>query len=547
MSTDLDKDESSLDYPDENQPDISYDASHINNHKDKTILAEDLLEKHQKNPRKDKQVGAHRKDSQAKISPRAGWAMIYITAAALSLFLRLFKIDFTDSGSSPVFDEKHYAPQAYQMLFIPGHQEAFPGYGLVVHPPLGKVLISIGESIFGYTPLGWRIMPVIAGILIMLMLMRIAHIVTGNMAVVAAVALLANVEGTQLFMSRIAMLDIFMALFITAMALCIIKDFYSDTSNTPWHLRGWLLLSGIFAGCAMAVKLSGVFYPAFMGIALVLIVAISSKNVLETFKALGMGLVFYLVVPLTVFLLSWVPWFANENSVYRHIAQANRIEHHLPEWLARILPDSINSFASYQMGVAQFHTSLESGVGIDNFHPWESKPEQWFIGARPMLFSHTNATENEVLFGSGSGEYRLVLFANMAVWALIIPVIIWGLVQLLKNRKPEWLVVLSGLAVGIVPWFIAYDRQQYFFYTVSWSMFVIVGIALALYELAGILVDKTDTDTNSALFTVYVPYLIVAVVVFILYLPWLYNIPMTSDYHEKITLFDSWKQFAGYK
>ena len=42
----------------------------------------------------------------------------------------------TDSGT-PLFDEKHYAPQAWQMLHNYGVEDN-PGYGLVVHPPLGK-------------------------------------------------------------------------------------------------------------------------------------------------------------------------------------------------------------------------------------------------------------------------------------------------------------------------------------------------------------------------------------------------------------------------
>lgn len=484
--------------------------------------------------------------SQGGLSQRATWALIYIISAAVSLFMRLINIGFTDNGNSPVFDEKHYAPQAFQMLFIPGHQEAFPGYGLVVHPPLGKTLLSIGEKIFGYTPLGWRIMPIIAGVIIVVLLMRMIHIITGNAAAVIFTAVLANLEGTQIFMSRIAMLDIFTALFVTCMAFCILKDHTTDTSETPWHLRGWLLMSGVFAGCAMAVKMSGAFYAAYMGIMLVLIVAVKSKSVRQTAKALGMGLVFYLVIPLTIFMLSWVPWFANENSVYRHIAEAGDIEHPLPDWIAAFLPDSVKSFMSYQIGVAKFHTGLKSGEGIESFHPWESKPEDWFLGGRPMLFLNRYAEADTVVFGSGSGEAKMVLFANMAVWFLIIPVIIWATYQIIRNEKMEWFIILSGFAVGIIPWFIAYDRQQYFFYTVSWSMFIILGVSLMLYELAGMIAANTKISKRNALAVSYIPYGVVAAIVFIAYLPWLYDIPASFDYHKALTLFDRWNEFKGY-
>ncbi len=41
------------------------------------------------------------------------------------------------------------------MLYNHGVEDN-PGYGLVVHPPVGKQLIAIGEAIFGYNGLGWR-------------------------------------------------------------------------------------------------------------------------------------------------------------------------------------------------------------------------------------------------------------------------------------------------------------------------------------------------------------------------------------------------------
>src|SRR6185312_13812231 len=67
-----------------------------------------------------------------------GWAMtaVIMSLAAMTRFLNLRSP--TDAGT-PIFDEKHYAPQAWQMLFNHGVEDN-PGYGLVVHPPVGKQL-----------------------------------------------------------------------------------------------------------------------------------------------------------------------------------------------------------------------------------------------------------------------------------------------------------------------------------------------------------------------------------------------------------------------
>ena len=67
----------------------------------------------------------------------------------------------SDDGT-PIFDEKHYVPQAWQMLHN-GGMEFNPGYGLVVHPSLGKHLIALLEAVFGYNPWGWRVSSAIAG------------------------------------------------------------------------------------------------------------------------------------------------------------------------------------------------------------------------------------------------------------------------------------------------------------------------------------------------------------------------------------------------
>ncbi len=102
-----------------------------------------------------------------------GWVMTaVITAlAAMTRFLNLGSP--TDAGT-PIFDEKHYAPQAWQMVHNGGVEDN-PGYGLVVHPPVGKQLIAIGEAIFGYNGLGWRFSGAVCGVILVLLVVRIAR------------------------------------------------------------------------------------------------------------------------------------------------------------------------------------------------------------------------------------------------------------------------------------------------------------------------------------------------------------------------------------
>ena len=103
----------------------------------------------------------------------AGWAMTAVIAA-LAAITRLINVSQPTDGGTPIFDEKHYAPQAWQMLQNGGVEDN-PGYGLVVHPPVGKMLIAIGEAMFGYNGLGWRFTGAVAGVVVVVLVARIAR------------------------------------------------------------------------------------------------------------------------------------------------------------------------------------------------------------------------------------------------------------------------------------------------------------------------------------------------------------------------------------
>ena len=91
-----------------------------------------------------------------------GWVVTAVITA-LAAVTRTVNLGSPTDAGTPIFDEKHYAPQAWQMLHNHGVEDN-PGYGLVVHPPVGKQLIAIGEAIFGYNGLGWRFTGAILGI-----------------------------------------------------------------------------------------------------------------------------------------------------------------------------------------------------------------------------------------------------------------------------------------------------------------------------------------------------------------------------------------------
>ncbi|MBW0010338.1 MAG: phospholipid carrier-dependent glycosyltransferase, partial [Pseudonocardiales bacterium] len=107
--------------------------------------------------------------------------------------VRLWNLGLPTDRGTPVFDEKHYAPQAWQMLRNGGVEDN-AGYELVVHPPLGKQLIALGELMMGYNGWGWRLSAALTGTLCVLLIVRIVRRMTRSTLLggIAGVLLIAD-------------------------------------------------------------------------------------------------------------------------------------------------------------------------------------------------------------------------------------------------------------------------------------------------------------------------------------------------------------------
>src|SRR5690606_3936066 len=149
------------------------------------------------------------------------WVTLVITT--IGGVLRLWNLGPPNGVGSPVFDEKHYVPQAWQMLRNGGYEDNY-GYELVVHPTLAKQLTAIGEWLFGYNGWGWRFTAAIAGTIIILLVIRIARRLTRSTLLGAVAGILVICDGVLHLQSRMGMLDIFQAAFVVAAFGCVLVD-----------------------------------------------------------------------------------------------------------------------------------------------------------------------------------------------------------------------------------------------------------------------------------------------------------------------------------
>jgi dolichyl-phosphate-mannose--protein O-mannosyl transferase len=419
-----------------------------------------------------------------------GWVAtgVITVLATVTRFLNLGSP--TDAGT-PVFDEKHYAPQAWQVLHNHGVEDN-PGFGLVVHPPVGKQLIAIGEAIFGYNGVGWRFTGALLGVAMVVLVMRIVRRMSRSTLVGAIAGVLVICDGVSFVTARTALLDGLLTFFVVAAfgALIVDRDQVRQRMHialvegrigeTLWGprlgVRWWRFGAGVLLGLACGTKWSGLYFVLFFGaMSLAFDVAarrqyqvtrpwlgVFRRDLIPTAYALAL-------IPFAVYLASYAPWFASETAIDRHEVGQSIGRHSLVP-----MPDAIRSLWHYTAKAFQFHAGLTNSAG--NYHPWESKPWSWPMSLRPVLYAIDQ--QNVPGCGPQSCVKAEMLVGTPAMWWLAVPVLLYATWRTLVRRDWRYAAVLTGYCAGWLPWFADIDRQMYFFYAATMAPFLAMAIAL---------------------------------------------------------------------
>lgn len=419
-----------------------------------------------------------------------GWAMTAVIAAlaAVTRFLNLGSP--TDAGT-PIFDEKHYAPQAWQMVHNGGVEDN-PGFGLVVHPPVGKQLIALGEALFGYTGLGWRFTGALLGVVAVVIVARTARRISRSTLIGGIAGVLLVADGVSFVSSRTALLDGFLTFFVIAAfgALIVDRDdvrmrmhnalLEGRIGETPWGprlgVRWWRFGAGVLLGLACATKWSGLYFVVFFGLmSLAFDVAARRqyrvprpwlgtiwRDVVPTVYAIAL-------IPMGVYLAAYAPWYASETAINRY-----EVGQSIGERTWYQPPDAIRSLWHYTAKAYDFHSGLTNAAG--NHHPWESKPWTWPMSLRPVLYAIDQ--DNIPGCGASSCVKAVMLVGTPAMWWLAMPVLFYAAWRAFVRRDWRYAVVLAGYGAGWLPWFADIDRQMYFFYATTMAPFLVMGLAL---------------------------------------------------------------------
>ena len=414
-----------------------------------------------------------------------------------------------------VFDETYYVKQAWSLvlfgherevrsdldepdvLFTAGTPNVFGDQpDLVVHPPVGKWMIALGEMLIGPEhPFGWRLSSAVIGTLSIAVLGACAWLIWKNALLAISASTLLAVDGHHFVQSRIGLLDIFVMWWVLLAFLFLLLDREQgrrrlaarlDPAHTRWGpwlgVRWWRLAAGVALGLSIGTKWSGLYFLAVFGLMTVWwdLGARRAAGVQRWWTATVVrdGIpAFLLMVPTAVltYVATWAGWFATQGGWKRQWAVSNPAA---PGSLASHLPAPVRSLWAYHQEMWTFH------VGLQNEHKWKSNPWSWTVQWRPTLFYADWPKRGVKGCDAESCVEYIASLGNIVIWwgataGLLVVAFCW-----LLRRDWRAGAALSGIVAGWLPWFLYQTRTIYSFYAVAfvpWLVLVVVAcLALVL-------------------------------------------------------------------
>ena len=437
-----------------------------------------------------------------------GWLGPLIIAA-IGGFVRFWQLGRPDKL---VFDETYYVKQGVSMLrygqerrvaasiktpdalFTNGNPNVFgPEGDLVVHPPVGKWVIGLGEWIVGPTSsFGWRFSVALLGTLSILMVGRAARRMFGSTLLGVIAAILLAFDGQHFVHSRTGLLDLIVMFWALAAFCALLVD--RDHSRErlarkvgaiqdgrgmkygPWlGWRPWLWVAGISLGLCTGTKWSGVFFVVAFGLMTVFwdMGARRAAGVqrwwwgailLDGVYA-GVLLVFLTV---SVYIGSWAGWFISKDAYDRQWAATNKATTFA--WV----PDTLRSWWHYHQEIYTFHVSVTSD------HPYKTNPWSWLVQGRPTSFFYEGPKKGQ--------EGCVADQCTKAITSIGTPTLWWGAVIAISILLFMWALhrdwragaILAGFAGGYLPWFNYQHRTIFSFYEVAFVPYVVLAVVFVL-------------------------------------------------------------------
>jgi dolichyl-phosphate-mannose--protein O-mannosyl transferase len=387
----------------------------------------------------------------------------------VGVWARVWKLGFPGERS---WDEIYFPVMARK--FLDGI------YQFDLHPPLGKFIIAVGIALFGDTPIGWRVMPLLFGV---------------------AMIPLGAALGWYLFRQRVAAL--LLATFIAGETFLIA---YSRTG----------IMDGILLFLTLATLLAALRVerpPQVIWVAVLLGLTIGVK-----------WAVFMVVVP-----VGYVLW---RKGFIRHFLAGlwvSAIVYVVIVYVGALVAVTTNPWEAWQWSWA-WHLEAAKKITAAIPNPWGSPWWSWPLMLRPIRFSSLLAT--------AEGDLQVIVaIGNPVLWYGSTLAVVAGIVEAARRlvaRKPiaddPLVPILLGYVSLLLPW-IPGTRIPYIYNYLPSYAFALMVLVYWLVRLWGrgpwgpwVVVAFTALALASTLY----------------FVPLAAGLPMSNDFLQQHIWLDSW-------
>jgi dolichyl-phosphate-mannose-protein mannosyltransferase len=329
-----------------------------------------------------------------------------------------------------VFDEAYYAVNAWEIA------DNGVEIGNVVHPPLAKWLIAGGMRLFGFTPFGWRIVPLLAGALTVGLAVCAAFVLTRSLRLALLAALIIATDGVAVVSARTALLDSVLAGIVAAIVCLLVVITAHPLRERVVRLA--IPACAVLCGCALATKWSAA--PLW----LVACAAVGASTAAAGRDPLRRTMVM-IVAPLLVYAAAFAPTLvAYRGSGVQRVACAGQ-------------PACDTSLTARVDGVIDWHTRvLRYHRNLKPTNRYATSSWHWITQTRPtVLFDSGQAA-------GGAGD-RIVMRANPAIWVVGFASVAGALVTGALRRNRTVLTISAAALLWWLPWAVG-SRPGYSFY-----------------------------------------------------------------------------------
>jgi dolichyl-phosphate-mannose-protein mannosyltransferase len=450
----------------------------------------------------------------------------WVLPLTVVVFAAVLRFAYLPHPERIYFDETYYATNAAQLLDYgveaEPRVEGDPSQGVdpvfVVHPPVGKWLIAEGIAVFGDHSFGWRFSSAVAGTLLVATTYFIALRLFRRRGVAALTAFLLSIEGLALTMSRIAMLDVFLALFVAVgvWALLIDRDLRwslvsgagpsahgghdgpdndadddagpaDDTGApgappaVPRMPRTYVWLAGLMFGLALATKWSALLAIGAAGLYL-LASELAWRRALTGSpwrgfgRLVGLGIAALIVVPAAVYVASYAAWFANFEHTRPGVAACAQ------QVACDVGPREIaGGWIDEQRDIFRFHRDLEVT------HDYRAPAILWPLTKRPVVYYYESCLDTEpgtsCEVPPGTLE-EIIGLGNPAIWwtaLALYPLLFYAAIR----RRDRVAATVAVFLLGqFLPW-LGPGRPLFFFYALPLVPFVVLTLGWGATHLLG--------------------------------------------------------------